>query len=54
MTTKNISENNRNYSTEPYGLEEGSDKERLADPAEEQTDTENIIVDLANEPTEKV
>ena len=49
-----MSETNSDYSTEPYDLEEGSGEERIADPAKEQTDPENMEPDPAKKPTDSV
>ena len=54
LTTKNMLENNRNCSTESYGLEEDSDEERIADQAEEKTDPENMKAESAKQPNDQI
>ena len=49
-----MSEAHRDYSTELYDLEEGSGEERITDPAKKQTDSENVEVEPAKEPTDPV
>ena len=49
-----MSETNCNYSTETYSVAENSGKERRADSAKKQTDSENMKADLTKEQTDPV